>query len=177
MTLLGLFGAGEICPTSLRLWLRRLQCLVKRCFIGLRYPECVCLYYGLRVCSYTHKKIENQVLVALQCWLRLPSNDPLWCVMTHHFRVLWLIVVIWTVSLRQTHKWRVAFRKNPNVSALLRNNQGRSWVGTAFPYFFLTDLKMCIFTQISCLWLQVSEQTTTISYIELQHNSVITDNV
>jgi len=40
-------------------WFRRFQCLVKRyvlsVFIDLRCAECVCLYYGLRVCSHTNK--------------------------------------------------------------------------------------------------------------------------
>jgi len=44
---------------SVTLWFRRLQCLVLRSvlsvFINLRSAECVCSYYGLRVCSQTNK--------------------------------------------------------------------------------------------------------------------------
>jgi len=40
---------------SVTLWFCRLQCLVLRSvlsvFIDLRSAECVCSYYGLRVCS------------------------------------------------------------------------------------------------------------------------------
>ena len=44
---------------SVTLWLHRVQCLVLRSvlsvFINLRSAECVCTYYGLRVCSQTNK--------------------------------------------------------------------------------------------------------------------------
>jgi len=43
------------CKVSVTLWFRRVQCLVLRSvlsvFINLRSAECVCSYYGLRVCS------------------------------------------------------------------------------------------------------------------------------
>ena len=49
----------QLQKVSVTLWLHRLQCLVKRSalsvFINLRYAECVCLYYWLRVCSQTNK--------------------------------------------------------------------------------------------------------------------------
>jgi len=48
----------KVCVT---LGFRRLQSLVKRSvlsvFINLRYAECVCLHYGLRVWSQKKKKI------------------------------------------------------------------------------------------------------------------------
>jgi len=45
----------QLQTVSVTLWFRRLQCLVLRSvlsvFINLRSAECVCSYYGLRVCS------------------------------------------------------------------------------------------------------------------------------
>jgi len=44
---------------SATLWFRQLQCLELRSvlsdFINLRSAECVCSYYGLRVCLQTNK--------------------------------------------------------------------------------------------------------------------------
>jgi len=49
----------QLQKVSVTLWFRRLQCLVLRSvlsvFINLRSAECVCSYYGLRVCSQTNK--------------------------------------------------------------------------------------------------------------------------
>jgi len=49
----------QLQKVSVTLWFRRLQCLVLRAvlfvFIDLRSAECVCSYYGLRVCSQTNK--------------------------------------------------------------------------------------------------------------------------
>jgi len=53
------FCLHRSCKKCLTLWLRWLQCLVKHSvlsvFMDLRYAECVCLYYGLCVCSQTYK--------------------------------------------------------------------------------------------------------------------------
>ena len=49
----------QLQKVSVTLWFRRLQCLVPRAvlsvFIYLHSAECVCSYYGLRVCSQTNK--------------------------------------------------------------------------------------------------------------------------
>jgi len=49
----------QLQKVSVTLWFRRLQCLVLRAVlsisIDLRSGECVCSYYGLRVCSQTNK--------------------------------------------------------------------------------------------------------------------------
>ena len=49
----------QLQKVSVTLWFRRLQCLVLRSvlsdFTSLRSAECVCSYYGLRVCSQTNK--------------------------------------------------------------------------------------------------------------------------
>jgi len=52
----------QLQKVSVTLRFRRLQCLVLRSvlsvFIELRSEECVCSYYGLRVCSQTNKLKE-----------------------------------------------------------------------------------------------------------------------
>jgi len=58
----------QLQKVSVTLWFRRLQCLVLRSvlsdFINLRSAECVCSYYGLRVCSQTNKLKLIQVYSA-----------------------------------------------------------------------------------------------------------------
>ena len=53
------YSAFNAVAKSVCLWSRRLQWPVKRSvlsvFIDLRYAECVCVYYGRRVCSQTIK--------------------------------------------------------------------------------------------------------------------------
>jgi len=50
----------QLQKVSVTLWFRRLQCpalhAVLSVFIDLRSAECVCSYYGLRVCSQTNKR-------------------------------------------------------------------------------------------------------------------------
>ena len=59
---------------SVTLWFRRLQCLLLRSvlsvFINLRSAECVCSYYGLRVCYKQKKKkiVHSQVRYAITSW-------------------------------------------------------------------------------------------------------------
>jgi len=52
-------SSTQLQKASVTLWFRRLQFLVKRTvlsvFIDLRYAECVCLCYGLRICPQTNK--------------------------------------------------------------------------------------------------------------------------
>jgi len=52
-------SSTQLQKVSVTLWFRRLQCLVLRSvlsvFINLRSAECVCSYYGLRICSQTNK--------------------------------------------------------------------------------------------------------------------------
>ena len=46
----------QLQKVSVILWFNRLQFLVLRSvLINLRSAECVCSYYGLRVCSQTNK--------------------------------------------------------------------------------------------------------------------------
>jgi len=56
----------QLQKVSVTLWFRRLQCLVLRSvlsvFIDLRSAECVCSYYGLRVC---YKQINLNLLVTV----------------------------------------------------------------------------------------------------------------
>ena len=61
----------QLQKVSVTLWFRRLQCLVLRSvlsvFTNLRSAECVCSYYGLRVCykQINLKKIKVTVYAVM----------------------------------------------------------------------------------------------------------------
>ena len=54
-----ILSSMQLQKVSVTLWFHRLQRFVVRAilsvFIDLRSAECVCSYYGLRVCSQTNK--------------------------------------------------------------------------------------------------------------------------
>ena len=60
----------QLQKVSVTLWFRRLQCLVLRSvlsvFINLRAAECVCSYYGLRVCYKQISLIKLKIIVPFQ---------------------------------------------------------------------------------------------------------------
>jgi len=64
----------QLQKVSVTLWFRRLQCLVLRSvlsvFINLRSAECVCSYYGLRVCSQTNKLKLRWTVIAMNHFIQ-----------------------------------------------------------------------------------------------------------
>jgi len=119
----------QLQKVSVTLWFRRFQCLVLRSvlsvFIDLRSAECVCSYYGLRVCSWTNK-LKFQTFQEHRHIFQQLSNYSQVYLTRSNKRVYWFFFKIKHIFLpKNIWKHQVTSSQNGKVPVLGKYEQSR----------------------------------------------------